>query len=518
MKLITIGSSKNCKVFIPNDYVSSYHAELLLLDNGEIFLTDCGSKNGTFVQGKRIEPNIEVPVRRGDRIEFDDVPLNWSVVPSIQLPDPATVKGVYGVGKSVRNKYRLNGDSVSRYHATIKEMKNGKWYIQDHSKNGTFINGQRIPSDQDVRIKASDTIICGSVACPNPIHSSGLSKILLPILGGIAAVAAIVVLIIKFVSISPSIESLENATVWVYGEYYIDVTFEDDPLKNSSLWPSVFHFGYNDDMELRCVEIEDDGNVWPIQYQATAFFISEFGDLGTNRHVSKPWEYTIPEYEAYIRQTMQRYVNDDALINILRALSEEDGDIKAFVDRLSKSALNINGHHTYLGIGYTGTQVFSTDDKIDKRNLSSCQVIASSADTKQDVALLRLNTQETPARILDKGIFNLNKAQIDYSKLHSQDEVITIGYPGGIGIGGTRFREKSTELKPTTRKSFISKTPNADIFDIQMDVISGGSGSPVMDKRRRLIGVAFGSFNGGEIGYVCNIKYLKNLFEEHKAR
>ena len=70
---------------IPNEFVSSYHAELVLLDNGDIFLTDCGSKNGTFLNGKRISPNVEVPVRRGDKIEFDTVPLNWGSVPTIPL-------------------------------------------------------------------------------------------------------------------------------------------------------------------------------------------------------------------------------------------------------------------------------------------------------------------------------------------------------------------------------------------------------------------------------------------------
>ena len=92
MRLISIGRSSACSVCIPNDYVSSYHAEILMLDNGDIFLTDCNSKNGTYLNGKRIAPNVEVPVRRGDRIEFDNVQLNWGDLPQIPLPDPAKVK------------------------------------------------------------------------------------------------------------------------------------------------------------------------------------------------------------------------------------------------------------------------------------------------------------------------------------------------------------------------------------------------------------------------------------------
>ena len=172
MRLLSIGKSSSCNIRIDSSFVSSYHAELLLMDNGDIFLIDCNSTNGTYVQGNRIKPNVEVPVRRGDRIEFDQEALDWSQVPTIQIPDPAKVKGVYGIGKSQRNRYCLPGDSVSRYHATFKEMKNGKWFIQDHSRNGTFINGQRIPTGQDVPVKAGDQILCGSVSCPNPIPPS----------------------------------------------------------------------------------------------------------------------------------------------------------------------------------------------------------------------------------------------------------------------------------------------------------------------------------------------------------
>ena len=140
MRLITIGRSKSSTICINNEYVSSNHAQLLLLDNGEILLTDCGSLHGTYVNGRRIEPHVEVPVKKGDKIDFDKAPLNWAEIPSIKLPDPTVVKGVYGVGKAKRNRFILSGESVSRYHATFKEMKNGKWYINDHSTNGTYVN------------------------------------------------------------------------------------------------------------------------------------------------------------------------------------------------------------------------------------------------------------------------------------------------------------------------------------------------------------------------------------------
>ncbi|MBP3639417.1 MAG: FHA domain-containing protein, partial [Muribaculaceae bacterium] len=66
MKLLKIGSSPSCNVVISSPYVSAVHAEMTLMDNGEIFVEDKNSTNGTFVNGQRITPNVETPLRRGD--------------------------------------------------------------------------------------------------------------------------------------------------------------------------------------------------------------------------------------------------------------------------------------------------------------------------------------------------------------------------------------------------------------------------------------------------------------------
>ena len=52
MKILKIGSGSNCDIRLDSEYVSAYHAELLIMDNGELLLTDKDSKNGTFVKNK----------------------------------------------------------------------------------------------------------------------------------------------------------------------------------------------------------------------------------------------------------------------------------------------------------------------------------------------------------------------------------------------------------------------------------------------------------------------------------
>lgn len=196
MKLIIIGSAADVHVKYDSPYVSGYHAELLLLDNGDILLTDKASRNGTFVNDTRISPNKEVPIQRGDNIRFADVTLDWNSIPIQQ--NLQGVKEIRGIGTNFRNKYLLQGDKVSRYHATLKLKKDGKWYIQDHSKNGTTVNGIQIANNQEVQLKKSDKIACAGIEVPNPYTGGKRRKkrnTLLWVFRGMG-IAAIIALII----------------------------------------------------------------------------------------------------------------------------------------------------------------------------------------------------------------------------------------------------------------------------------------------------------------------------------
>lgn len=65
----TLGRSPSCEVPIPDDKVSRRHAKLLVRDGG-VRVLDLRSRNGTRVNGKRIQG--EVPLTPGDRIQVGD--------------------------------------------------------------------------------------------------------------------------------------------------------------------------------------------------------------------------------------------------------------------------------------------------------------------------------------------------------------------------------------------------------------------------------------------------------------
>ncbi|MCY7352666.1 MAG: FHA domain-containing protein, partial [Cytophagaceae bacterium] len=85
----SIGRNADNTIPIPHDQVSRYHAVLRINEQGKIHLQD-QSHNGTFVNGVRISPYTQYPIKRGDAVSFANVAsLDWNLIPqpsSFSLP------------------------------------------------------------------------------------------------------------------------------------------------------------------------------------------------------------------------------------------------------------------------------------------------------------------------------------------------------------------------------------------------------------------------------------------------
>lgn len=521
MRLLKVGRDSNCDIVLHSDKASALHAEITILNNGDILLEDKNSRNGTFVMNRPIKPGTQVSIKRGDAIRFGDVELIWNQIPMPE--DLSNYKAVYGIGTSMRNDIQIAGNTASRYHATLKIDRKGKAFLQDHSKNGSTINGERLNPGQTRQIKRGDSIVCGGVPVnlAQFIPSNNLSKII-----GIAATIAILVVggwaAWKYIpwnnSITPvTTQAMENASACVYGGYYYEINVKDDPFKNVIKgWPDKWYMGIGPNGKLQ-VNTTTDG-LSPLGYTGTAFFISKDGEMGTNRHIAVPWEYRDADDEENIRQQMEkaRQATSGNLYELLAynvmtgALSADDAN--AWLRRYQNSPLEISGKHAFFGIGLTGSKV---NNQID---LQQAQVIAESGDPKKDVALIRLNSRKTPDYIVKMGaIYDIEHARVDERSLKPQDEELTIiGYPMGETVANETFDGK--ELRPTIHKASLSKTPDDNQIQIQAVGIGGQSGSPVIDKSHRLVGVLCSGFKGTEVTYCCNIKHLVELYNKHRVR
>ncbi|MDM8240760.1 FHA domain-containing protein [Phocaeicola barnesiae] len=523
MKLIKIGSSSSCDIVLHSEFVSSHHAEMILLDNGEIILEDKNSTNGTFVGNKKISPNKEVTVRRGDYIRFADVELQWAHVPVIE--NAGKYKAIVNIGTNFRNEIVITGNYPSRFHATMKITKDGKAFLTDSgSKNGTKVNGVKLQPGKDVRIKRGDIVICGDVDVTEQL------KPYLPVpfpwiktLAAVVVAAALVgVVALIFVPKEPCIicgekgckghpaQDFRPAVVYVRACYHYVITFEDNPMPE--YWDGKFILRNDADQKVA------------IPYQATAFFIDREGRLATNRHVAVPWEYRSKQDENVIRSAVEKWLESFTYENFEKnselafaqtiynyalattpnlTLERFHKTRSKLISRLNKSKYTISGEMDYITVGYPGRYYTHTDE------FDRCSVVSESGTDDKDIAILQMNDKKTPDNI--KYIFEVKNFYTD--KLEPlKDKLYTIGYPNGVVWA---MDSKMQSLEPAIRETMCSKMPSKYTFDFQGESVGGASGSPIFNEKGQLVGVLWGRRPEGiTFGRACQAKYLKEMYNE----
>jgi ABC-type multidrug transport system ATPase subunit/pSer/pThr/pTyr-binding forkhead associated (FHA) protein len=178
----TIGAAADNDIVVEGDSVSGHHCRLTEEGPGYV-LEDLGSTNGTFVNGKRLEPASPVAVSSSDHVSLGrSVPFPWAEIPrkaptaraapteraatrfmseqpSPQgaLPNTLSLRGESMVlGRDPQADHVLDDPMVSWRHARLTRTA-ASTFVQDlGSTNGTFVNGRRITSR--VAVKPGDVI------------------------------------------------------------------------------------------------------------------------------------------------------------------------------------------------------------------------------------------------------------------------------------------------------------------------------------------------------------------------
>ena len=195
---LTLGRQDTCDVVLSSKGISRNHAEISKLE-GSYFITDTDSGNGTLLNGNTIKPREKNLLKASDVIriaEFEIQPifeeafeeentdagvleirmikkvlsaLDSETLPSIEiLDDPLKGKKIpltqdkdeWVIGRDTDCPIVIPSAVVSRKHASIQK-KWGGIVIQDlGSKNGTFVNSEKISEKQ---LKDGDLIVLGTV-------------------------------------------------------------------------------------------------------------------------------------------------------------------------------------------------------------------------------------------------------------------------------------------------------------------------------------------------------------------
>lgn len=506
MRLLKIGRDASCNIVMHSDKVSSLHAELTILNNGDILLEDKGSTNGTFIMNQRIKPNKPVNVKRGDAIRFADIELQWSQVPMPE--DNSAYQGIYGIGSHFNNELQISGATVSRYHATVKHGRDGKMYLSDHSKNGTTVDGVRIPPNTPYRIKKSSAVACGGV----PVDLSKLpwkTDVWKYIIGVAAAIIVLAVVGIGVWNIIPPSKGKPWTTAMIYdryntsvvmitGVYHYEVTAGSLDLSALGL-PTKFLFIEGKPYDV--TNLSQDVIYKYGSYTGTGFFISDDGQIVTNLHVVKPWLFdeSVKEFEDWYRLKFAK-------------IAEERG-----------AAL------TYMGLGAEGLSAYTSQIKVEgvsdgvlfvpqgrylsTENAIACTVISAGDDINKDVALIQSDKMELPNKKCT--IVNVRDSMdVSENALRVGNEMFAIGFPHGMQLQ-SRENEKGIQVFCHSGKI----TRESGEYDFLFDAVSAGgaSGSPIFDDHGMLIGVLNAGVTKENFNVAIKAKYVKEMLDSpHK--
>lgn len=515
MRLLKIGSANSCDIVLHSGFVSAVHAEMTLLDNGEILLEDKNSTNGTFIGTQRLTPNQETKVRRGDMIVFGDTTLQWQYVPKMEVVGANETR--YNIGSAARCDIVVSDPFVSRYHAELRIVGKKAFLIDYGSKNGTMLNGSKIPKNKPIPVHRKDSVICGTEDVSEQIRHliPGTASWVMPTLIAVASAAAAVGVFFlltggfsgsKVPGYHGNPSEFRQASVYVDAAYHYEIVFEDSPVRKD-IWDGTL--------------------VYPVRvpYSASAFFIDRNGVLATNRHVTNPGDDAEKEIVRNVgiqilHSQLPEKVENSRQISLLK-LSElgeylfehcvKTGDISkenvnAMISTLRNSKISVRSQLDYITVGYPGRYYTHMDE------YERCYVLGESGTDDKDIALLQLNTKRTPADI--KLVFDIN-ACYDGRLEPLKDKLTWIGYPRGNGWG---LDDKTHSLEPEIRETMVSKQPSRFSFEFQGEAVGGASGSPIFNtKTGRLVGVLFGGWVGGATyGHACQARYLKELYDEFR--
>jgi ABC-type multidrug transport system ATPase subunit/pSer/pThr/pTyr-binding forkhead associated (FHA) protein/ABC-type multidrug transport system permease subunit len=140
----------------------SWHHAVLYVGDGHWMLDDAGSTNGTFTDGRLVRHLDVGPgsvVRFGNAVDGPRAALSLLPAPAPAAPSPSALTSITGsyrqptkirslpertirIGRSTDNDLVIDDLAVSRHHAELRAVPQGRYAIVDlESHNGTYLNG-----------------------------------------------------------------------------------------------------------------------------------------------------------------------------------------------------------------------------------------------------------------------------------------------------------------------------------------------------------------------------------------
>jgi hypothetical protein len=314
----------------------------------------------------------------------------------------------------------------------------------------------------------------------------------------------------------------KSGVVLICNEYYYDIT-----LSNGE---HLYFSGLDDKGNF----INLTGNLAGIKKQpgvlnGTGAFIDNTGRILTNRHVVAPSvdKTTVKNNVNTIIENYARYIQSlqDSMSQRYSAIQEyaqentyEDGEGETYTNLSNEEIISLQQEianlkeqyveaenlknsvwnnilndnfsiqlHSRFGIAYDGSNVNSWDDFMK----TPCSMLRVSEDAYSDLALLQLNSKETPG---GHYIFTIDNslATLD-NQLEINQAVYMIGYNYGMALAKT-----DNGICAQFTSGTVTQQPDGKRVTYSIPSMPGSSGSPVVDDSGRLVAINFAKSNDSD--------------------
>jgi predicted component of type VI protein secretion system len=115
-----IGRSQECHLRPKSDAISRQHCEIVI-DDGKLLIRDMGSKNGTYVNGKRIDGQVQLT--QGDQLLVGKLELE--VIIDVPAPAPVAPPATSNAGGAANSSTGTDTDSGTT------DGKEDSWALDD---------------------------------------------------------------------------------------------------------------------------------------------------------------------------------------------------------------------------------------------------------------------------------------------------------------------------------------------------------------------------------------------------
>ena len=167
---LIVGKGPEANVKLDNERISRNHLQLIYNSEGSLHVTDLGSTNGTFLNGFKLVAGEDKLLKPKDKLQLSGVNGILIVVEKANNSKELTTntdifeklkrKRQITIGRNSDCDIILDSETVSRYHASVRILKDGNYSIKDlGSRNGTFINGKKVKGI--TKISLTDKIYIG---------------------------------------------------------------------------------------------------------------------------------------------------------------------------------------------------------------------------------------------------------------------------------------------------------------------------------------------------------------------